>query len=383
MGSIIGSGMSAVASTMNTNATNETNLQIARETNEANESLAREQNDWNLARRNEEWAYNDPSNQMARLKNAGLSAAAAAQAVGPSSAQPMQSADLANQQIGNPMQTADFSGLSGMNIIGDARQLIELSKVKSEADLMKTEAQKAQETLPAQISQVFTESDAKQWALNTVIQNYQQSAKEFPYKLESIKNASIGSQYIPMLQKYAAGEAKKKYELAKQELGFLDKFNPEKLKEIGVRINQIIADTKKSEQETNESEAREGHTRAVTSLVNLEAIGKKIDNALQEFGFPQDPAQKFGALIASGVLPAEKLDEFFNSSKYYLNSGGKYFKGSPELRQYFNQFINPSLAEQDKTPLWSHGSLLQPLRFFDTKLQQIFGNGELSNPFIK
>lgn len=62
---------------------NEANLQIARETNDMQRQLAAEantfnremteyQNNWNLERRNEEWAYNDPSAQMERYMKAGI-----------------------------------------------------------------------------------------------------------------------------------------------------------------------------------------------------------------------------------------------------------------------------------------------------------------------
>lgn len=55
-----------------THETNEYNKQIADAANELNYQMFQEQNDWNLARRDEEWAYNDPSAQMERYIKAGI-----------------------------------------------------------------------------------------------------------------------------------------------------------------------------------------------------------------------------------------------------------------------------------------------------------------------
>ena len=62
---------SAAASVLNTSATNEQNEINARLTNKANRELAEQQNQWNIEQWNRENAYNDPAEQVKRLRGAG------------------------------------------------------------------------------------------------------------------------------------------------------------------------------------------------------------------------------------------------------------------------------------------------------------------------
>lgn len=95
------------------NKTNAANRIIAYETNDANQRLAQQQNDWNIAQWNRQNAYNSPANQMKLYKQAGLNPVLAQGNFTP--AQELQSADLANQQIGNPMQAAHVENPAGQS----------------------------------------------------------------------------------------------------------------------------------------------------------------------------------------------------------------------------------------------------------------------------
>lgn len=95
------------------NKTNAANRIIASETNEANRKLAEQQNQWNIEQWNRQNQYNSPANQMKLYKEAGLNPVLAQGDFTP--AQQLQSAELANQQIGNPMQAAHVENPAGQS----------------------------------------------------------------------------------------------------------------------------------------------------------------------------------------------------------------------------------------------------------------------------
>lgn len=74
-GAILGSLIGGVSNNKANAAANATNLQIARENNEAAKQLWREQREAQLNQYFRERAYNDPSNQIARYRAAGLNPA--------------------------------------------------------------------------------------------------------------------------------------------------------------------------------------------------------------------------------------------------------------------------------------------------------------------
>ena len=75
------------------------NLQIARETNAANQQLAEEQNQWNIDQWNRDNEYNSAYAQKQRLIAAGMNPMMGEVTAG--TAQTVQSANLANQQMGH------------------------------------------------------------------------------------------------------------------------------------------------------------------------------------------------------------------------------------------------------------------------------------------
>ena len=76
---------------------NKTNLEIARETNASNQQLAQEQNQWNVDQWNRENEYNSAAAQKQRLEDAGMNPFWGS--VTPGTAQNVQSAPMANQQM--------------------------------------------------------------------------------------------------------------------------------------------------------------------------------------------------------------------------------------------------------------------------------------------
>ena len=91
-------------------------LQAVRETNALNRELAYQQNEWNLQQWNRQNAYNTPSAQMQRYRDAGINPFfAASNITGGTAEGTLSSADLANQQpVISPLQ-----GQSGQ-ILGSA-----------------------------------------------------------------------------------------------------------------------------------------------------------------------------------------------------------------------------------------------------------------------
>lgn len=83
--------------------TNAANRQIASDNNAANLALAREQNSYNESMWRKQNEYNSPSAQLHRNEAAGINGLASIENVPASS---LQSADLANQTTGAPMQGA-------------------------------------------------------------------------------------------------------------------------------------------------------------------------------------------------------------------------------------------------------------------------------------
>lgn len=137
---------------------NATNLQIAQETNEMQKQLAKEandlnykmfqeQNDWNLARRDEEWAYNDPSAQMERLIKAGINpifgmgsgVAGEAQQLTSADAKPAEVAQLQRATV-NPEYDPMLAQHVG-NIVAVARDQMNAALARRGLDLQEQDVQ--------------------------------------------------------------------------------------------------------------------------------------------------------------------------------------------------------------------------------------------------
>ena len=100
LGAVVGAASSLVGGAMAQHSqaeANKTNLEIARETNASNQQLAEEQNQWNIDQWNRENEYNSAAAQKQRLLDAGMNPYWSS--VSPGTAQNVQSAPLANQQM--------------------------------------------------------------------------------------------------------------------------------------------------------------------------------------------------------------------------------------------------------------------------------------------
>lgn len=93
------------------NKTNSMNRVIATETNQANKDLAEQQNKWNIEQWNRQNEYNSPAHQLELYKQAGLNPNLATGQFTP--AQELNSAPLANQVPGNPMQAPHVENPAG------------------------------------------------------------------------------------------------------------------------------------------------------------------------------------------------------------------------------------------------------------------------------
>lgn len=115
-GSIIGAGISGVSSIFggllnrgSQSSANRTNLRINRENQKWNEKMMDKQNAWNLAQWNRENEYNSASQQVARLKAAGLNPYLMMSGGSAGSAQSITSAAPATAGMSNTVNPVDYS----------------------------------------------------------------------------------------------------------------------------------------------------------------------------------------------------------------------------------------------------------------------------------
>lgn len=155
VGTLAGSALSFIGNNSNANKveqgqldTNKTNLQIARETNDLNLQLAEKQNQWNIEQWNRENEYNSPVHQMELYKAAGLNPALSQGSF--VAANNIQSANLANQQLPQPLENpaavaAPYRSAAAENLksvakdaVDTARSLYELDKVRAQTHQVRT-----------------------------------------------------------------------------------------------------------------------------------------------------------------------------------------------------------------------------------------------------
>lgn len=112
IGSAITAGASLLGGFFNKNSissTNKTNLQINRENQKWNEKMMDKQNAWNLAQWNRENDYNSASQQVARLRAAGLNPYLMMQNGSAGSAQSLTSASPGSASMSNTASPVDYS----------------------------------------------------------------------------------------------------------------------------------------------------------------------------------------------------------------------------------------------------------------------------------
>lgn len=128
-GMVIGAGISGVSSILgglfnrgSQSSANRTNLRINRENQKWNEKMMDKQNAWNLAQWNRENVYNSASQQVARLRAAGLNPYLMMNGGNAGSAQSITSAAPASAGMSNTVNPVDYSAAAAGvgNAVGGA-----------------------------------------------------------------------------------------------------------------------------------------------------------------------------------------------------------------------------------------------------------------------
>lgn len=369
VGSVIAGAIGGAANASSTKNTNKTNLQISQETNQANRDiansvnetnkyLAQKQNEWNLEQWNRENEYNHPAMQAQRFRMAGLSAAAAAQGVSNVPAPHVQSGNLANQQMGAPMQAATMQAPQ-FNFAETAKALVETlggaanaSKSVKEASLMN--------------DVIMTDLDAKRWATQLTMQQYFQNQLSFPhqnrmlqYQADSAYWRSKGDAYFPenmrmanLLQKQTLEQSEYTFKnvtpLSIQKLGHEIHNLIEEGKNLRAQRDNIEADTQNKITQNSLIQAQTENTQEDTNNKRLDGFYKRMQNAYGIAGMPNDAAGRMTALVANGVITPQQSIDIVKHGKNYLESSGKVFGLSPDLKRFYNYTINPSAFEHWK-----------------------------------
>lgn len=192
----IGSAINAISQSAtnmrNAEMTHETNVynkRIADEANALTYKMFTEQNDWNLARRDEEWAYNDPSAQMERYMKAGINPLWAISNGNPGNAQQLTSASpnppsvasmVAPQYQAPQVQLDEVAALQSVINGYQGFQRLALEKRQTAANIGKTEAET--DLIKSQtISQDFLNSinlDTYAAQVGSIVQRYENLKSE-------------------------------------------------------------------------------------------------------------------------------------------------------------------------------------------------------------
>lgn len=337
--------MGAIASAFNYKAqkrANEINLQLGRETNELNRELAEKQNAWNRQMWEDTNVYNSPQNQVQRLQDAGLSAAAAAQAASGIPATPMESAQLANQQI-PPSQVAPQIDFDASSLITIARQLEALKSDKLGNQMKEQDA-----AVHNRI--ILSEADAKEWMVDRMEQQFHQSAAMFPYSIAGMTadawyKQKMSDYYTEMGKKIEADTAR-----VKQDFEFLKDFNELKKKECAEQIKNILAERKKIQQETATSKSQQDLNVALKGSAESQKTSQDLQNTLTKFGFPDSVAMRSAAMMADGQITDEQFWKYLEKIGFYATSGNRYLD-DPETRNFLHYIYDEGRASRgEKSP---------------------------------
>lgn len=336
---------------------NETNLTIARETNALNRELATQQNQWNVEQWNRQNEYDRPANQVARMKEAGLSDAAAAQAASNFQSGQVQSADLANQQAASVVPEMD-----GLNIIDKIGAI--LSSVQSAMDVM----QKGQ-ALQHEEANFITSQDAQQWAIKQAAQDYMQKREMHPYSMQALRYYVNEKEFGLFQQRQAAELQRINIEKAQQELSFFRESKDLNLEKLAADLASVRASTAKTEAEKQRTEqqtefdaemqplekdalrANTENTRARTEGVKAATEEQKYQNILAKYGYPSSLAGKMSAYMAENEMTHKDIDTFlyelndfaktYDAEKVY---NGKNYLQSKTLSPLTKKFIEQELT---------------------------------------
>ena len=296
---------------------NATNLQIAREINTSNQQLAEKQNQWNLEQWNRENEYNSAAAQKQRLIDAGMNPYWSS--VTPGTAQNVQSAPMANQQIAhvepeNAMANAVVN--AGANVF---QQL--MTEKMTVANVRKAEAEATTAESQAQLN-------ATQAELNKI--GAKRQLGTMPFDIEQAKNSSLNSAQTQELLKLQteqqdwANMLYKKYGNAFQ-VAELENLAAQKWKTVSDRhvnestLNKIASEIAKNYAESNHLNSDTNTINAIRQYVvkdyQLNNTKSGYENNILKVN--SDWQQKHGA---------ETLDQQLNSAEFENGTFNRYVK---------------------------------------------------------
>lgn len=359
---------------MGAGATNETNLKIAQETNQANRdiaaqtneanlTLAREENAFNERMWNEANKYNEPAKQVQRFQDAGLSAAASAQAAGNVAAQPLRSANLANQQTGAPMQAAVMQPQEFLTTMRNAAQLgIEMG------DMIKslTTAGLERET-------ILSENDARRWATNKIMQDWLRGQASLPYagrqaaaETRSMEGRAAADSKAGQLTDLAIEQAKANRDMLQKQLDVFDRNNEINYQKSLAELDNLIKDGINKDKQGQLTDAQTAGVKANTAktyaetenvskagqLLDEQIEGANIQNRisevlaiLQENGYPQDFNERIAALMNSGKMDEKQLKGFIESLEKGRSISDVASEGNANLEFYYWQVFEKPMID--------------------------------------
>ena len=269
---------------------NATNLQIAHDTNAANQQLAEQQNQWNIDQWNRENEYNSASAQRQRLEDAGMNPFWGS--VTPGTAQNVQSAPMANQQIAhvepeNALANAIPNAAS--NAVNSIVQLATAKKAMADADTATANAKLANQEAdfndsanPRRITSMDLGNSSQQLGIegqglqnrNTELRNIQQEG------LNTLTGLQVENEKINLSLQQQFGAQFKQAELDKL---IAEKGQIESSTDVNAAtLSKIAADIAKNYAEINHLNA---DTKTINSLrpyiiqkMGLDNLGVELGN---------------------------------------------------------------------------------------------------------
>lgn len=332
LGSIIGAGIGASSN----NSSSDKALQATRETNEANAQLAEKQNQWNIDQWNRENEYNHPREQVQRLRQAGLSSAAAAQAVQGIPAGSVQSAELANQQAPDPSAFNQQSVLGEMLKSADVMSLVRGIQDVKRNDIQNKMLQNEEEF---QRPFLFSRLDRETWANLMAQRDLYEAGKTWKYRKKSIiadyQNKVIRNNYEQLGVQIQALT----YEKIAEELSFFRDTKDLQIDKLSAELGKIVADTRSTELDNDLHDVRKRGMQLDNQLTSeqietekVDREGKKIQNKIAELdeilkrhGCPDSMSGKLAAFIDENKMTVDQVKSFLgelNSLSYFQQDNG-------------------------------------------------------------
>lgn len=346
-GSILGSALGGIFGIRSTNSANSTNLQATRETNEANKQLAQQQNNFNYRMWQENNQYNSPLAQMRRFREAGLSGAAAAQAVSGVPSQPVQSANLANQVTPPPVQAPDYSFI-GQNFIGLARELAALKKENAEANIAETTAQ-------FQPQMLLTDIQTKQAAWKLTMQELREKMSTFGLRQQGMwldnEGKKLYNKNLDLMNKKLDMDT----QFIQEQIKHFKQISPLQIKQLAEEINGILLDNKNKEKQGKLLDAQTGQVQAQTAKTNAETEGQKYQNQitfiqskLHEYGYPDHFAERMAVLCKTNQLSTHDIEGFLHSIADVQREGWKSQFIGENMTEYYRFCFDPASYNVNK-----------------------------------